>query len=151
MNKVDASFLERLDENLRSVFFEEIFEEVNYNQYKIVNKLVPALIAVEEGIPDQDCTAYFKILLDHTRSNSWEGKPAAKRALANLSERIKNIILSELTPKEMLRIMSSYWQEFDIINFVINNEKCARSDTLEMAQDKKKLSRDKFWEKYPDD
>lgn len=73
-------------EGLRLTFFEDLIGIVERDQFKEVNELVPVLVNHVDAIPEHLYRPYVVALMKQARSDSFQGAPAARRALQNLPD-----------------------------------------------------------------
>lgn len=92
-----ADVLKSLDVSLRAAFFQDIIVLINADQFEQVNKIVPALDAIQAAIPAPLAGAYVDALIDQSGSQAWHGAPAAKRLLEALPDDLVVPALENMT------------------------------------------------------
>ncbi len=110
LSEFDVEVLQVSDEALRLAFFRDVFEIIERDQFDEVNELVPALVAAQECLPEALWAAYVKLLINQSGSQSFKGAPAAKRALAKLSNDMASAGLLTFTPEVLCRFGRSQFE-----------------------------------------
>ncbi len=88
LRTVPPSILAAVYQGLRTALFEDLIGIVKRDQFVEVNKIVPALVEQVDAIPEELHKDYVLALLGQARSDSYEGAPAARRALSTLPEAV---------------------------------------------------------------
>jgi len=110
LSEFDWEMLQVSDEALRLAFFRDVFEIIDHDQFDEVNELVPALVKAQEYIPEALWADYVKLLINQSGSQSFKGAPAAKRALAQLSNEVAKAGLLALTPEVLYQFDHSRFE-----------------------------------------
>ena len=84
LERVPVEILKTADEGLRLAFFKDVIGIVKLDQFKDVNEIVRPLTEAQGAIPKDLCSEYVKALVEQADSRSWQGAPAARRALERL-------------------------------------------------------------------
>jgi len=74
-----------VDKSVLIEFFDAIITLVERNQFSEVNVIMPALAKAQDVIPHSLHMKYIEVLIAQSRSSSFQGAPAARSALTNLS------------------------------------------------------------------
>jgi len=88
LRTVPEAVLAGVYHGLRIAFFEDLIGIVNRDQFAEVNKIVPPLVQQVDAIPEELYKEYVFALLEQARSDSYNGAPAARRALSALPESV---------------------------------------------------------------
>lgn len=132
------------DECLRLAFFEDLIGIVNANQFDDVNKIVPVLVDHVKPMPDELYKDYVFALLDQARSWSYDGAPAARRALTCLPETAAKAGIDALDDKYL------YWRTTyeSLKSFIAQYKHLADEKNQPLFGDYVELSSQEFGEKY---
>ncbi|MBE4753760.1 FAD-dependent oxidoreductase, partial [Corallococcus sp. ZKHCc1 1396] len=98
-----TDLLKELEPEILVAFFEDIFDIIDRDRFGDVNTIVPRLENAHAAVPAQLYERYFRVLLEQSRSASYHGAPAAKRALLRLSPEMAKAALNSLTPDLLIR------------------------------------------------
>ncbi len=86
--------LKAVDPPVLRAFFEDIFEIIDRDQFGEVNLLMPKLALAQDAIPVELFPRYVDVLLSQARSASYDGAPAAGRALQSLPTAIVDVAMN---------------------------------------------------------
>lgn len=85
MASLSASALSDIDDGLKCTLFLEIIACIRANQYDEVNKIVPAVIGVQDAIPVELRATYIAAMLRQCDSDAWTAAPAARSAVSRMN------------------------------------------------------------------
>lgn len=104
--------LASINEALQVAFFRDVIDIMLRDQYSEVNLVTPAVVQIQEAIPQSLETAYVEALLEQAQSSAYEGAPAARRGLTNLPSRLASAGLKLLGSGTMLRWHNEHTRRF---------------------------------------
>lgn len=131
-------------EGLRLAFFEDLIGIVKRDQFIEVNKIVPPLVEQVGAIPEELHQDYVLVLLDQARSESYNGAPAARRALSTLPEPVARAGIKAMHVEFLV------WNgRYDHVKeFVQDYQHLASSDQKTLLTDFLALSQRAFFKKH---
>lgn len=147
LRAVPTSVLSDVYEGLRLAFFADLIAIVNRDQFTEVNKVVPPLVTQVEAIPGELHRDFVLALLSQAHSDSYDGAPAARRALISLPEPMAKAGVMAIDV-DFLEWNARYEE---VKAFVKRYRHLASSQQGKMLEDFLTLSRRKFIEKYVPD
>lgn len=102
MSSVSSNALVQTREDLRLVYFQDIIDIINRNEFREVNLITPAVLKVRNAIPSKLEKSFLQAVLKQAGSDAYLGSPAAKEFLQSISSHEVNIILDDLDVETLL-------------------------------------------------
>jgi hypothetical protein len=147
LRAIPTTVLSDVYEGLRLAFFEDLIAIVKRDQFTEVNKLVPPLVAQIEAVPEKLYRDFVLALLSQAQSDSYEGAPAARRALTSLPETMATAGIMAIDAD----FLEWNWRDDEVRAFVKRYRHLASNQRNKILDDFLTLSRRKFFEKYVPD
>jgi hypothetical protein len=101
MRAVPVDALREVNVALLEAFFIGIIETMNRDQYQEVNQITPAVVRVQQALPESLVEQYVVALVQQAASGAWQGAPSAASALTGASQEWGRIAYRELTGERM--------------------------------------------------
>jgi len=133
-----------LYESIRAAFFEDVLAIVKRDQFEEVNKLVPALVERVGAIPPLLYSDFANTMFAQARSTSWQGAPAAKRAIRDLPEKIAAAAIDTLDARSLLLHYGDAYMK----SFVKHHMHLAKGQVRTLLDDYLSLSSRDFLDKH---
>jgi len=93
-------------------FFRDAIDIMNRDQFKEVNKVTPAVIKIQEAVPEALMEEYVKALLSQAISSANTGGPAARKAALALPEKWAILGLQCMSEVELLWMSNDFYKDF---------------------------------------
>lgn len=136
--------LSRVDRGVLRAFFADILDIVDRDQFKEVNAIMPALVAVQDAIPLDLHARYFHTLLEQAESRSHHGAPAARRALETLGGDAARTAMKEIN----IQLLEEYLKRKHLRLFLERHQDLVPSEKDEMITDFLKLPYPEFVDRH---
>ncbi len=147
LKRLPPDFLLDASEELREALFEEAIDTIKSDQFNEVNELVPALESHVLAVPSPLHLEFVLAILDQSRSESYEGAPAAKRILKSLPHELARTAIQTFDGAKLTSVASRH----DMKAFVTAYKNLATADQVSMLDDFLQMSETAFCEKYVPD
>jgi hypothetical protein len=148
LSAVPEDVFSSIYEGIRLAFFADVIEIINQDQFEDVNKLVPAAVDHISAIPPGLKKDFVFALLNQARSSSYQGAPAARRALRSLPDDLAKAAIDLMDLDFLFR--NSQYEE--VRNFAGRYQHLAEESKRAMFKDLSDLGCREFAKKYiPED
>lgn len=147
LKDLPPQFLLDASQELREALFDEVIDTIKNDQFNEVNELVPSLESHLAAVPPSLHSDFVLAILDHSRSRSHEGAPAAKRMLKVLPNDLAKSSIQTIDGKKLC----SAANRPEMKAFVAAYKHLASGQQTQMLDDFLSMSEMNFSQKYVPD
>jgi len=104
MNHIQNDILKKASKSIRKIFFKEIIEMLNSNNFDVQNIVCPAIVQIHEAIPKKLQRDYITSLINLTSSSAFYAKPAANRAFEELPKNLCRSFFEVLNEENIYKL-----------------------------------------------
>lgn len=138
--------LKHADRAVLAAFFHDVFEIIERDRFKEVNKIVSPLVDASRAIPLEMRLPYFQTILRQADSSAHHGAPAAQRGIASLPTELARDVIGSISAELLLN--ASHVVRACLKTLLTNHANLAPDELRTLFQDFLELPHRKFVERH---